>query len=139
MLAVRRAQITQTVHVREAVCEDTREGGGHGTQQVEDRIALLQLEARIPARQQIGAARKESSLKDTKDESQTDHLRPVRQKTKADHCGAPEERDRGQEDARADFAEDDGRWRLQKDVGREEDQSDDGVAVADQDEIWWDG
>lgn len=49
MLAEPISEIAEAVHVVETICENTRERGGHGTDEVKDRIALLELEARIPA------------------------------------------------------------------------------------------
>lgn len=56
VLAESRSKVAEAVHVREAVGENAREGGGHGAQEVEDGVALLKLKSRIPAREEVSAA-----------------------------------------------------------------------------------
>jgi hypothetical protein len=50
------AQVAEAVHVREAISQDAREGGAHAADEVEDGVALLELVARVPAGEEVGAA-----------------------------------------------------------------------------------
>ena len=81
----------------------------------------------------------ETGFKDTKNDTQRNHLVPLQYEGKAHVADTPENRDRGEENSWADFAQDDGcRW-LQDNVGQEEDEGDDGISIADQIEIWRSG
>jgi hypothetical protein len=51
-----RTKISKAFHVVKAIGDDTREGGCHGTNEVEDGIPLLQFEAGIPAGEQVRTA-----------------------------------------------------------------------------------
>lgn len=53
-------------------------------------------------------------------------------RTAYDHCGAPEERDTGQENARADLPQHNGCGGLEEYVGDEEDERDDVVSISNQ-------
>lgn len=74
----------------------------------------------------------ETRLKHAQNETHADHLLPVCQEAEADHRRAPEECDRREENTRPEFAEDDGRRWLQENVGREEDERNNRVAIPDQ-------
>lgn len=63
--------------MHQAVCEDTGESRRAGTDQVEGRVALLELEAGVPGRHEVYAAGEETSLENTENYAQSDHLSPV--------------------------------------------------------------
>lgn len=82
----------------------------------------LPLTSCIPCAQQVHATREEASLQNTKHRSQRRQLLKVLDKAHANHDAAPQESYKGQMQPRADFADEDGRGRLEDDVGGKEDE-----------------
>ena len=66
-LTVVRRKAAKAVHFGETVREDTREGRRHGSNQVENSIALLEVEAWIPAAQEVRTRREEASFENAED------------------------------------------------------------------------
>lgn len=76
----------------------------------------------VPRAKKVNAAWEEAGFEYTQNEAEAGQRAPVFNETHADHDGAPEESDEGEENARSDFPDGDGRGRLEDDVGDEEDE-----------------
>ncbi len=76
-----------------------------------------------------GKGRKRTSFQDTEQDSQASHLLPILHKAHSDHAGAPEDGNHSQMSAGSKLAHDDGRRRLEDDIGDEEDERDDALVV----------
>ena len=76
----------QAVHLHQAICEDTSESRCAGTDQVECRVAFLELEAGVPGRHEVYAAGEETSLENTENDAQSNHLSPVLDESKGLPC-----------------------------------------------------
>ena len=60
--------------------------------------------------------REETSLKNSENDTKRDQLVPLLDKAEADHCDAPQYRDRWEKCARSQLSQHDGGWRLEKHV-----------------------
>ena len=76
-------EISKAVHLHDSVREDTGKSRRHATDEVEDCVALLQLEACVPAGKQVCAAGEETGFEDTEDYTEAEHLVPFLDKAKA--------------------------------------------------------
>lgn len=121
----------QTLHLHQTIGEDTSKGRSAGTDHIEDSITLLEIVAGVPGGQEIDRAWEETSLEDTKEDTETEHLSPLVDKSEANEKASPKEADGGDEVGWADFAHKDCCWGLEKDVWDEENQTDDTIAVAE--------
>lgn len=81
-----------------------------------------ELTSRVPCAQKINTAREESRLEHTQYRSESNKLVVLFDKTHANHDGAPHHRDDGEVESWANLADQDGRRRLEEDIGDEEDQ-----------------
>ena len=72
------------MHLEETVGKDAGEGGRHATDEVKDSISLLEVVAGIPAAEEVGAAGEETSLEDTENKAERNHLSPVLDEAEAD-------------------------------------------------------
>lgn len=77
---------SKAVHLHQAVCEDTGESRCTGTDEVECRVALLELEAGVPGRHEVYAAGEETGLENTENDTQSDHLSPILDESESLPC-----------------------------------------------------
>lgn len=87
------------------------------------------LTSRIPRGKKIDAAREIPGFQDAENDSQRSQNFKGRGETESDHHGTPQQGNSRQKDARADFADEDRRRRLEDDVGDEEDKRGDRLGV----------
>ena len=123
--------ISQTLHLHQTIGEDTSKGRSAGTNHIEDSITLLKIVAGVPGGQEIDCAWEKPCLEDTKEDTETEHLSPLVDKSETNEKAPPKEADGGDEVGWADFAHKDCCWGLQEDVRDKENQTDDTVAVAE--------
>lgn len=90
-----------------------------------DRIPFvrgLSLTSGIPRAKQVHATGEEASFEHSQQNSAHSQLSVILNEAHADHNTAPEHSDASQMNARSDLTDEDGRGRLEDDVGDEEDQ-----------------
>ena len=73
----------------ETVGQDSRESGRHGSDEVENSISLLEVVAWIPAAEKVCTTWEETSLENTKDQSDDDQISPLLDEATAHHSDAP--------------------------------------------------
>lgn len=81
--------------LHQAEGEDAGEGGGDAAEDVEEGVALADLVARVPGRQQVHAAGEEARLEDAEDHPQRRQRLERLHEPHPDHDRAPRHRDRG--------------------------------------------
>lgn len=76
-------QVSKTFHLHETVGKDTGKSRCTRSNEVEDRVTLLELKASVPCGHEVGAPREETSLQYTEDDAETDHLLPLLDETES--------------------------------------------------------
>lgn len=121
----------KTLHLHQSIGEDASKRRSDGANHIEDGITLLKIVARVPGGQEINCAREETSLENTKEDAEPEHLVPLVDKSETDENASPKHADGSYEVGRTDLAHEDCCRRLKEDVWDKENQTDDTVAVAE--------
>lgn len=90
-------------------------------------LKMKRLTTSVPCTQQVHTTGEKARLQETQNDPEACHLAPVRGETHPNHAGTPEQCDTGQVESRPQRSNDDGRRRLEQNVGDEEDEGSNGL------------